>query len=584
MKNQWKILLCLVLAVLAVLGTGCDKTDVPGEDTGDSTVVTPVVQDLSVVADGTSAYSIIIREEAADAVANASRQIMSAIQDTTDVKLKWTDDYLDDDAAVPTKEILVGLTNRAESLSVLQDVKYGEFAIRIVGEKIVIAAWDEASVKAACNQFVNYIKRNAQAGTFTLAGDYTADGTALQGISQLPHYGAQDEYVEFIDLADACYMLYAQDTDLTEFEAYYDTLEAAGYTRVSAHQLGDNHYAIYTNEEKIIHASYEKAKRDARVTIEKAYDVSIFTESEYEKVCEPAVTLVGLEGYGGIEGTIPGTRYGNPIGLLMIFRMEDGRFVVVDGGGMANETISLIYDNLYELAVDKDNIVIAAWMMTHAHGDHVGGFSMFTGSAKKDLVTVQNIVHHFCTNEQYKNCNDSGRAAETRALMKQYKNANIIKAHAGQILKIGGAEIEVLCTSGDLEPYTLQDHNTSSMVFRVTAQDNSVLVLGDASYITCSYLVKAFGDYLKSDMVQLAHHGYAGGTIALYEKVDADVLLWPGGVGGFDGGLEPQDLKNRETNAVAISLAKEVYVAGESVFTFVMPYTPKDTDKPIIIK
>ena len=268
----------------------------------------------------------------------------------------------------------------------------------------------------------------------------------------------------------------------------------------------------------------------------------------------------------------------------MIFRMEDGRFVVVDGGGMANETISLIYDNLYELAVDKDNIVIAAWMMTHAHGDHVGGFSMFTGSAKKDLVTVQNIVHHFCTNEQYKNCNDSGRAAETRALMKQYKNANIIKAHAGQILKIGGAEIEVLCTSGDLEPYTLQDHNTSSMVFRVTAQDNSVLVLGDASYITCSYLVKAFGDYLKSDMVQLAHHGYAGGTIALYEKVDADVLLWPGGVGGFDGGLEPQDLKNRETNAVAISLAKEVYVAGESVFTFVMPYTPKDTDKPIIIK
>ena len=116
------------------------------------------------------------------------------------------------------------------------------------------------------------------------------------------------------------------------------------------------------------------------------------------------------------------------------------------------------------------------------------------------------------------------------------------------------------------------------------AQDNSVLVLGDASYITCSYLVKAFGDYLKSDMVQLAHHGYAGGTIALYEKVDADVLLWPGGVGGFDGGLEPQDLKNRETNAVAISLAKEVYVAGESVFTFVMPYTPKDTDKPIIIK
>jgi glyoxylase-like metal-dependent hydrolase (beta-lactamase superfamily II) len=254
------------------------------------------------------------------------------------------------------------------------------------------------------------------------------------------------------------------------------------------------------------------------------------------------------------------------------------------GECMADETVSLIYDNLYELAVDKDNIVIAAWMLTHAHGDHVGGFTMFTNSARRKQVTVQNIFHHFSTNEQYKNCKDAGRAAETRPLLRAYKDANIIKAHAGQVLKVGGAEIEILCTSGELEPYTLQDHNTTSVVFRVTAKDNSVMVLGDASYVTCSFLVKHYGDYLKSDMVQLSHHGYAGGTIALYDKVRADVVLWPGGVGGFDGGLEPQDLRYRETNAHAISLADEVYVAGEAVHTLTMPYTPEETEKPKIIK
>jgi hypothetical protein len=97
-------------------------------------------------------------------------------------------------------------------------------------------------------------------------------------------------------------------------------------------------------------------------------------------------------------------------------------------------------------------------------------------------------------------------------------------------------------------------------------------------------MVKEYGDYLKSDMVQLSHHGYAGGTIALYEKVDADVVLWPGGVGGFDGGLEPQDLRYRDTNAYAIELAKEVYVAGEAVYTLIMPHTPEDVEETKIIK
>lgn len=584
MKKHLKLLLCLILAVIAIAVQGCTNTTTPGEDTADSVDTTPVVQDLNIVLDGATEYSIIIREEASDAVVEASRSLMNAIQSTTDVKLNWTDDYVDSGKSAPAKEILIGLTNREESLDVLQNVKYGEFLIQPVGEKLIIAAWDEKSLAKACSQFTNYIKRNAQTGSFAIPADYSLQGTGVDHLLQMPHYGGRDELIEFIDLADACYMMYANDTDLAEFEAYYQVLEDAGYTRLAYNKMADNHFASYVNDEMIVHASYLSSGKDARVTIEKKYATDIFVESEYEKVCEPTVTLVGLEGYGGIEGTVPGTFYGNPIGLLMIFRMEDGRFVIVDGGGMADETVSLIYDNLYELAVDKDNIVIAAWMLTHAHGDHVGGFTMFTNSARQKQVTVQNIIHHFCTNEQYANCNDAGRAAETRPLMRSYKGANVIKAHAGQVLKIGGAEIEILCTPGELEPYTMQDHNTSSVIFRVTANDNSVMILGDASYITCSFLVKHYGEYLKSDMVQLSHHGYAGGTVALYDKVLADVVLWPGGVGGFDGGLEPQNLKDRDANAHAIYLADEVYVAGEAVYTFTMPYTPEDTGNTKIIK
>ena len=112
MKKHFKLLLCLLLAVIAIAVQGCTNTTTPGEDTADSVDTTPVVQDLNIVLDGSTEYSIVIREEAADSVVEASRSIMNAIQSTTDVKLNWTDDYVDSGKSAPAKEILIGLTNR----------------------------------------------------------------------------------------------------------------------------------------------------------------------------------------------------------------------------------------------------------------------------------------------------------------------------------------------------------------------------------------------------------------------------------------------------------------------------------------
>ena len=284
MKQLSKIIVCLLLAVLAIAVQGCTTNSNPGEDTTSSVETTPVLQDLQIVADGASGYSIIIREEASDAVVEASRGILNTIQTVTDVKLGWTDDYVDSGKSAPAKEILIGLTNREESLDVLQNVKYGEFIIRPVGEKLVIAAWDEKSLAKACSQFTNYIKRNAQAGSFAIPADYSLQGTGVDHLLQMPHYGVRDELVEFIDLADACYMLYANDTDLAEFEAYYQVLEDAGYTRLAYNKMAENHFVSYVNDEMIIHASYLASGKDARVTIEKKYNTDVFVESAYEKV------------------------------------------------------------------------------------------------------------------------------------------------------------------------------------------------------------------------------------------------------------------------------------------------------------
>ena len=134
--------MCLGLAVLAIIAAGCDKTDVPGENTGDPVDTTPVVADLAIVENGTTQYTLVTYEDVSEKVSEATRQVLNAFNSVTGVKPQWTDDYLYPDDPVPAKEILVGITGREESKAVLKDVRYGEYAIRIVNDKIVIAAWD----------------------------------------------------------------------------------------------------------------------------------------------------------------------------------------------------------------------------------------------------------------------------------------------------------------------------------------------------------------------------------------------------------------------------------------------------------
>ena len=108
------------------------------------------------------------------------------------------------------------------------------------------------------------------------------------------------------------------------------------------------------------------------------------------------------------------------------------------------------------------------------------------------------------------------------------------------------------------------------------------MVLADASTRSINHIYKAYGDYLKSDMVQLAHHGVDGGEL-LYQTIDADVVLWPIAVdASYNQGVEL--ILDVKYNKVATGLAEEVYVAGNAVFTLPLPYTPADNESAVFYK
>ncbi|MBQ9543770.1 MAG: hypothetical protein IJV00_01430, partial [Clostridia bacterium] len=51
--------------------------------------------------------------------------------------------------------------------------------------------------------------------------------------------------------------------------------------------------------------------------------------------------------------------------------------------------------------------------------------------------------------------------------------------------------------------------------------------LGDVGELGDRLLIDAHGKYLKSDVVQIAHHGFFSSTSEFYDYVDPDIVLWP---------------------------------------------------------
>ena len=87
-------------------------------------------------------------------------------------------------------------------------------------------------------------------------------------------------------------------------------------------------------------------------------------------------------------------------------------------------------------------------------------------------------------------------------------------------------------TFNDHVPFMISDFNDTNTVVRMTVGHKTVaasttwLFLGDSCIYQSRYLCVMYGDYLQSDIVQMAHHGNIGCEIALYETVSPTVLFF----------------------------------------------------------
>jgi beta-lactamase superfamily II metal-dependent hydrolase len=73
----------------------------------------------------------------------------------------------------------------------------------------------------------------------------------------------------------------------------------------------------------------------------------------------------------------------------------------------------------------------------------------------------------------------------------------------------------------------LKSYNGTSAAWRVTFDDGTAfLVLGDCDNYACREIAAMYGDYVKSDILQVTHHGLMGGDKTLYQFIDPQICFW----------------------------------------------------------
>lgn len=159
MKSKLKIAIALLLVVITLASCAPTTVVTPG-DTNTSAEEPPASEqpvDL-VLFDESTSYVITYAVKAPRAVIDIVSDFQKAIDEMTDInKVNTKTDFLKagmepDPNAL---EILIANTNRPESAEAVKDVAYSDFAIKKIGNKVVIAAHSEKTLKEAVDYLIN---------------------------------------------------------------------------------------------------------------------------------------------------------------------------------------------------------------------------------------------------------------------------------------------------------------------------------------------------------------------------------------------------------------------------------------------
>lgn len=571
MRHIITFLLVIFLFIAPVYG--CNKIDTDAD-----TTTAAKEETLTLVHEGKLRYTIVRPDNASSDVIKATSKIASKIASLTGISPEVTTDFKKPDEKYDSNsyQIIVGRCAQKESVEALSQISYGESSIRISGRKIIITAWADNALRFSADKFCDILSaRYSSDASIPLSADDNFTGVNYKILTNMPKFKDGN-----LDIVTSCgndaYMAVLSSTDEKKYADYQKLLTDSGFKQEATNEIKGNIFSTYSKGDYALVVNYSMFNKTTRIIIQSK--ALLFNEypKEYTTVTEPKMTMIGRR----FSTTSIYLEKDAGAGLMCyVMQLSDGSFIVIDGGIRGDKLYAdAIYDTMKAQAPDPDKIKISAWIITHYDGDHIGGFITFSekygskvtleryidnrpNDAVADFIAVKDLI-----NTAYVN------------LKTYFPNANIVKAHTGQVYNICDAKIEILYTQEDFDTKrkTLLDvtgpaYNYVSMIFSYEIAGQRIMFLGDAQPETNDITCNMFGDYLKSDICQLAHHGVLpGGTKWVYTLIDPEVIMFT-----TTDALVPVYSKFEFNDHLIKNLhVKEILNAADRITTKILPYHP----------
>ena len=317
------------------------------------------------------------------------------------------------------------------------------------------------------------------------------------------------------------YMFEHVEKDL--FDNYCALLEGEGYEKKESSLSTARAYAAYCKEGNGVFLNFYFRNGEMTLVTEDNTSYFSYTDRFRGAMMAPQITQVHLEDFG----------------LSYVIRLSDGRFIIFDGGWNFEPDRNRLFECLKEGSPDEKP-VIAAWILTHPHGDH---YLCFLGFMEQygDQVVIEKFLFNF---PEFDDIEHYPKLKDPNAMQKEIAPYQIIPKvlaqveklgvpvytpRTGQRYRIGDADCEILSCM-DETIHCSEKINALSLVIRMELGGQVILWTTDASF-SFARIPQRYGDYLKADILQIPHHGFQCGDaeeeIMGYDLISPKVCFMP---------------------------------------------------------
>ena len=223
MKNTLlrRVAACIVALVTLTSALSACKPDTPANPDQNQN---QNKEALALITQGLSDYTVIRSDSAITAVRQATADLTTSLSNATGCALTPGTDWVNHGESAPsdTPEILVGLTNRQESIDAHAALEKDQFVVAVMGKRLVLVGYDDNSTVAAVNAFLKLLPSLVEGGnTLSLASDFKLLDTYVR----YPWLNEFDKSTLSMYLGDK---LTCTSEDILYFEPEFDGIDYPG--------------------------------------------------------------------------------------------------------------------------------------------------------------------------------------------------------------------------------------------------------------------------------------------------------------------------------------------------------------------